>query len=73
MASDPRKEIQQRMEALVRSGAGVVLELWLQEQLDTRTKATLECSKEMFEVHKGRCHELRQLILTIQKMRESKP
>lgn len=62
VASDPRQEIQQRMDALRRSGAGQTMAIYFQEQLDQRVKALMSCTRDTFEVHKGRCIELENII-----------
>lgn len=73
VANNPREEIRQRMEALVRGGAGIVLELYFQEELSKRQQELLSCTKETFEVHKGRCIELQQIVKNIESMRVHKP
>lgn len=54
------------------TGAAIVLELYFQEELEKRKTELLTCSKDTFEVHKGRCHELQSQLTKIKKMRENK-
>lgn len=72
MANNPQDEIMKRMEALMHTGAAIVLELYFQEELEKRKTELLTCSKDTFEVHKGRCHELQSQLTKIKKMRENK-
>lgn len=47
---------------LKNSGAKEVLAEYLRERLFEKQKAFTQCTKDTFEVHKGRCLELNDLL-----------
>lgn len=57
-----KTKAQERMDALKGSGARQVLMEFLQERLRDHENKFVTLSKETFDVHKGRCIEIRDII-----------
>lgn len=55
-------KVQQRMDALCNTSAKHVLAEYYRERLQAKQQQLMSCSKETFEVHKGRCLELVDLL-----------
>ena len=62
MASD----IQQRMDSLKRTSAGLVLAEYLKERVDKRKDELVSCGDETFKRQQGRILELQDLIKYIE-------
>lgn len=62
-----KADIEQRMEALRGTNAGLILAEFFKHRLEERTREFLRCSKENFDLQRGRCHELESLIAFIEK------
>lgn len=60
MAIDPK--VQQRMDALRDTSAKFILAEYYRERLAATQRQLMSCNKETFEVHKGRCLELSDLL-----------
>lgn len=60
--ADTEERAKQGWEQLKRSGAKEVLAEFLRMRLLQKREAFTSCTKDTFEVHKGRCLELNDLL-----------
>lgn len=59
---ESKSRAKQGFEHIRNSGVRETLAEYLRERLLEKQKALMHCSKDTFEVHKGRCLELQELL-----------
>lgn len=62
-------EIKQRMDALLNTSARLVLELYIEELIEDAHKDFMLCTKDTFDLNKGRVQALKELLTHVKSRR----